>query len=438
MSKNAMAQPRPRSERGFTLVELLVGVALAAIVVLIFYAFVVSAERASRVQADATKAMERLDGAMSMLKADLRTAGYLGTPATPRGELTTANYNGATVMCAPTPDVLFPVPPDAIRVLPPPATPVGFPGAFTAAAGVPRNDGLLLTGAYRVRQAVPVLGGSPLELLIPPLPEVVGSGLGLPEQPALHRRLIDGGTVALSTRLGGTIFVPIGNVGGVVGTQQLPLSNVETVMARVIDEGELSEVCRFTGLMGGALIDDGMQAAIVHTVRYHVLPRSEVEPAGATIGEEADAEFVLVRDILRGTNIDQVVERQIVARNVVEFLVSFDQLDTAAGFPRMERVAEGADSPFLAGNFGVRGCGGMGCDTELAARPERARHAYITLAVRFDHVIPNLNVLLPAGQDIVRAVEVGPDGEQTRVLVARTEVPLTNFAIANIEPRPML
>lgn len=430
----AASKRRASSQAGFTLIELLVGIVLAALAVIIFYAFVVAVERSSRAQSDSAKVMVRLDAALSMVKADIRTAGYLGVPST---ELEVRRYGGANVMCATPPPTVYPFPPDAIRVLPPQAPGVGYPGAFQGGTMVEQNSGLLLVGGFRVREPLGILTGNETQLGVREPRELAAVTDPVARQRAFQR-LIDGGIVAISNRMGGTVYVPVGDVtaGTAVGT--LPLLNTSTVMAGIVPTA--GEVCRFIGLEigGGGLIDDGMQASVLHSIRYHVMERSEAEPDAATIVAD-DREFVLVRDVLRRNDPAQVAQRTIVARNVIDFVVTFDQVDTTVPTsPQIVREAEGSSHVLIGGNFGTRGCGGMGCTDSIAeTRPERARHAYIFLALRFDEAIEGLDeVDLGGGMTARRAVIVGEDGEATRVVIGRAEVPLTNFALASIDPRP--
>lgn len=415
---------RTRRQAGFTIVELLVAVALISLVILAVFAFYTSSSRAVQQQTDGLRAFERVAFSLDVLRADLQMAGFLGTP---NASLDPDDYGEEFVMCH------DPLVDNTVRhgggtqlgaiVFREGAVPAAN---FTGAWGSLSPSGQLpmeveLVGAFQLPEMVQVraAAGSLLTIEEPP---VVANYLDITgtEQLRFYRELLDGGMVALVNRFGGVVLAEVGAQPSVVGELDL-----RQVPSPVPGRGER---CNFG--VGGEIADDNTRLAILHRVRYRLEPLVEGGPDdGVPIIRPA-----LVRSVIayEGGVEPREIERAILARNVVDLQFGIAR-DTSP--PALPPTVNNA--PFGVGGMGIEE-GELGemsradVITRTANCPHRTRHVYVQLSVRLDTALEQIPE--QPGEVIRSTIDI--NGERARVVTFRTEVPLMNFVLSDLTGPP--
>lgn len=401
-----------RTEGGFTVSELLVGVLLSSIVIVGIYAASQNSSRTFQVQTDAAETMDQLNFAMDIVKGDLRRAAYLSVP---NGQV--SSYpSGINVCGVPTGTVIQALQlTDADNDWEPPQTENG-PTAVMMVDGSARvPDQLVLLGAYRTDRSFPVVLSQPNQLRAQHMLEG-GASLNADDVNAIISPMFDRATLAVYSRSDAVQFIRMTNastataVSGATDTIQIPIQ--DTV------QDYINEVCDF-----GSPWAQGRRVVPLHRVRFS-LQRDQDNPN----------QTVFVREELGADN--TVLDRIVVANNIIDFQVWFDQRGGEIGQPMQSMVTDGT-----AGDDE----GGVP-ETQLngtaSARPELARYAHIQMSARLQNPIDGLEVegtgMINGLREVVEVVEFDqatgeavPTNSYTRVVTIRAEVDLTNFMLAD-------
>ena len=396
-----------QARRGFSLVELLVAVAIAGFVLTAIFAVLTTSSRTFRIQSDVAASMDRLNFAMDTIKSDLRRTGYL---AVPNDSLT--SFANSTRVCQNT----------SFRAG------LGGPlhalrwwdgGAEYQPSSVDRvmvdgaPDRLQLLGAFRTDGSW-VIGAAPSG----------GSNISIERRNGATNDsaeyAFEGAILALQAPTGGVQFLRMRTGEGTV--QDDPIS-AGAFVARALDSvqgtsGDGSDVCRFE-----SIANQNLTITPLHFIRYTV--RQDLQQEST----------VLVREEVAWDG--SVLDSYIVARNVVDFQVWFDRDGAGIGVAPQIDVDSATGLRDVTDDLGSMPTSWL--SGSALAQPELARYAYVQLSVRLDTSVPGLNIPddsvgLRNAVEIIDA-EDGRwvrSGENTRVLTMRAEVELTNISLTDL------
>lgn len=396
-----------RSQRGLTIVELLVAVAIASLVLTSIFVVTSTTSRSFRLQNDMGRGMDRLNFAMDTVKSDLRRASFLGVPNS-----NVTLYPNFVRVC-PT-AALSAFAPNGLQSL------VARNGAATYAPAVGNDifegaapDTMLLFGAFRSVRRYPV------SLLADGTNSTRIFTMG--ESLAQMNYEFDGSILGVTSNLGGMVFLRAGASAPVTADGAFA-DRVNVALVDQMSTGSgVDNICTFAGLTR-----ENLEVVPMHFVRYDV--RTDF----------TERSTVLVREELDYTG--RVLASYIVARNVADFQVWFDSTTSAFGTqPTMGNDGE------VAGTSLYDDDGTMPwtwVDGKNTSQPERARFGYVQLSTRLDTPIPTL-ANEGTGVGLRSAIEIFEPGEGTgdnwrstgdftRVMTIRSEVELDNFTLADL------
>lgn len=401
-----MTNFRMTRARGFTVVELMVAFLLSTIVVAAVFAVMVSSSRSFRIQGDTAQTIDRLNFAMETVKMDLRRAGYMTVP---NAYADPADFTWYETACAPPAWLLE----DGNGGV---AHGIFFDDAAPSASNnlyAPRTRDQVFTG--RNPDRVSMLGNYRSTQTF--RPEAISAGSNqivvghTADQAALVDDIFTGAMVSVTTPQGGSQFLNVTAVENVS-----PVSTRLTASTNLLADPTLTganDNCRFSGF-GSTMYE----VTPLHFVRYSVVN----DP-------DELSETALIREELSGGYADlNPASRYVVARNVVDFQVWFDNDIGAPGFPQLQRDTSWGNDEGAMANTLVQGT--------TTSTPEDARYAYVQLSARLDSpVARNINV---GSGDLLEFMEMRTwdgasyqyTGEFTRVLTIRGEVELSNFSIS--------
>ncbi len=379
-----------RQRRGFTLMELMVGIMLSSLVVAALYNMFVTASYVFNSQSQASATQMRLRSSMEQVKDDLRRAGLMSTPNSQ------VDANG---VCPPPPANIFAV---------------GWgDGAgendveiFQQFGNDLSPDTLVLSGNLTSSSSYPasVATGAQITVNLP-----LWEG---PEewQPSVYtddgfeQAFITGQFVRLTNPYGSSQFVALSAVDS--GTRLLTLATPP----KFARDG----ICGLTG------VGDAFEVNPVQHVIYRIEPRNP--------GESDDLETDLVRqywdpvsnDVVDGTDV-------VVGQNIVDFQVWFtlkDPVNTSNALLN-DTVLSDSEGPDL---FGVT------LDGQAGSRPELVRAAGVRMCGRSDREDARWRFREPAAEfGPLLAVNLDEDRAQAaRVVCLTSEVEVVNLTLRNL------
>jgi prepilin-type N-terminal cleavage/methylation domain-containing protein len=409
------ASCRPRtaagwSRRGLTLTELLVGVALSSVLILAVFAFSQGSSRNFQVQTDTGAAIDQLNFAMDLVKADLRRSAFLSVP-----NAGFQAYPNGIIVCGRPPGTILHAMSiqDGGSPWSPPLSPRGSSAVMVPDGVVRMPDQLTLLGAFRAERLLPVTITQPGVLRAE---HQLGAGFMLTaaEVDAVVGPMFQESLLAIYSRTDAVQFTRVGTgataqaVSGQTDLIQIPYRDA------VVDFG--GELCDF-----GSPWTPGRRVVPLHFVRYRI--ERDFDTAGSTV-------FVREELGIDGT----VLDRTVVSNNVVDFQVWLDRRQGEVGQP-LQTIEASTRFDTDLGSMPLNQY-----DGSATARPELARFAHIQMSSRLQNAIPGLALGPNTGagiRDRIEVFEYEDDGSTiatnrfTRVLTVRAEVELTNFALAD-------
>lgn len=401
-----------RGRRGFTMVELLVALAISSFIIVTVYFVMASSSTTFRVQNDLAQVSDRLNYSLDTIKNDLRRSSFMTMPNL---SLPADRYPWFETVCgAPT------------WFTSSGATGQGLAVWTDAVATSERDNGMYVPARPR-DQIVPgenpdrfVMLGSfrAEEPFHPTLMQSGSSTMRIANGTHLFTEMqymFDDSFVGLTSPSGGTQFL---RVTGVTADPTLP----ETVLTfsgpiQADPSGGTNPACNFTGFGSGTF-----EVVPLHFVRYSI--QEDALVPGDTL---------LVREELDGAMGDlNTVSRYVVARNIVDLQVWFD--GTVAGGTG-EVIADGEGSGDWGDTQGSVSAtlSNGGADDQ----PENLRYAYVQLSARLATPISR-DIADDASQGLREWIELRESNgatpaylnEFTRVVTVRAEVELPNIALA--------
>jgi hypothetical protein len=397
---------------GFTVSELLVGVLLSSIVIIGIYGASQNSARTFQIQTDAAETIDQLNFAMDIVKGDLRRAAYLSVP---NGQVS-AYPSGINVCGVPVGTVIQALQlTDADNDWEPPQTENG-PTAIMMVNGSARvPDQLTLLGAYRTDRSFPVVLSQPNQLRAQHQLEG-GTALQEAEVNGIISPMFDRAILAVYSRSDAVQFIRMTTgstataVSGATDTIQIPIQDAV--------QDYVNEVCDF-----GSPWAQGRRVVPLHRVRFS-LQRDVDNPS----------QTVFVREELGAD--DTVLDRIVVANNIIDFQVWFDQRGGEIGQPMQSMVSDGTQGDDEGGVPETQ------LNGTATARPELARYAYIQMSARLQNPIRGLEFegsgFTSGLREVVEVVDFDPATSEdvptdtyTRVVTVRAEVDLTNFMLAD-------
>ena len=398
-----------RSRRGFTLVEVLVAVAISSFLISTIFFVMTSSSRMFRVQTDISQVTNRMGFAMDEIKNDLRRASFLSVP---NAYLDQGDYPWYRTVCAAPPWLLVQdgVSPVAHSVW------VREPAGGTLDYYQPADEDLVLAGENP--DQLIILGAFRAE--VPFRPTSMQSGadrLNIPNgafSEADMQYMFDDAFVSVSTPAGGMQFLAIDAV--IPGTTETTLVFKQLLNADPAGTG--LETCNFTGF-GGATYE----VVPLHFVRYSIVVDPEDRESTVLIREELDHSM----EALNATS------RHIVARDIVDFQIWFDGIAAGAVNTDITRDSETGTLVDTEGSIGTDSMAGG-----ATSRPEGVRFGYVQISARLDTPIarehPNPTAPMREFVELQSCSDDGTcqaGGEWARVITTRSEVELPNMNLAN-------
>lgn len=413
--------PRPGAPRGFTMVELLVAVAISSFLVLTVFFVMTSSSRTFQVQTDVAQVSDRLNYAMDTIKNDLRRTSFLTVP---NAYLRQSQYPWYRQVCSPpswmpSPNGFSPAA-HAIWVR------AGSGGGAAMDYYVPEADEQVLVGTNP--DQLVLLGAFRVDRPFRPTALQSGStDITVPDGAFSEqemRWIFDDAFISVSTPSGGLQFLAVQNVSNSIALPETTLTLRQQLAPDPAGTG--LEACNFTGFGGRAF-----EVTPLHFVRYSVVTDPDDPESTLLVREELDQN---ASDL-------NTVTRHIVARDIVDLQVWFDGV-ASGGLPNDviidgEGLGDWTDDGGALDNDALRG--------NLNARPEDARFAYVQLSGRLDTTMTRTspNGSGDALRDYVELVDCSEDtgactgtGEWTRVITMRSEVELHNVGLANTRSTP--
>ncbi len=397
--------------RGFTMVELLVAVALSSLSIVALFYLMTTMSRSFRAQNDLSQMTDRMNYAIDTIKNDLRRASFLTVP---NAYLPASQYPWYRSVCAPptwlaedgagaTAHAIFHRHSTSNAFYAPrqqdrPARAMGPP------------DRIVLLGAYRTTEPFrPTQMSSGTNFL-----RVANNGRTDQEM----SYIFDDAFVAVTAPEGGTQYLRVGSVRPHDTLPETILVFTSALLADPTLTGS-NPNCDFTGFGSGLF-----EVVPLHFVRYSVMN----DP-------DSPDETVLVREELDWAMGDlDTVSRYVVARNIVDLQIWFDGV-ASGGIP-----TNVIDDGETAGNW-VDDDGSV-ASTQIAgdgaSEPENARFAYVQISGRLETVLAQ-NIDEGDNDNLRDFIELrrfdGSNyhytGDFTRVVTMRTEVEMPNMNLAN-------
>lgn len=396
------------SRRGFTLVELLVAVALSAVVVLAVYAVLISSSRTFRIQGDIAQATDQMHFAVDTMRADLARSGFM---VVPNAYLDEAEYSWFESVCAP-PSWL---PNNGSSGV---AHSIFYQELETGASSphyLPRTEDRVTVGEAPDRFAL--LGAYRTTRSYRPISMGAGSQSFIiqhtPDESAEMEWRFEGSMLAITSPQGGTQYLRVADVEPGVTTTTL------TTSAPLLADpsGGVNTECAFQGF-GSRLYE----LTPLHFVEYSIQNDPDDPESTVLVREELDASYQPFNP----------PSRYVVARNVIDLQLWFDGADPTPGATAVQRDLNPLDT--------VGSLPETELDGDGTARPEDARMAYVQVSVRLDEPMAR-GIAEGSGIDLREFVELRRwngssytyDGDFTRVLTMRAEADLANFSLRDLE-----
>lgn len=408
--------------RGFTMVELLVAMAISSFIIVTVFYVMTSSSRTFRVQSDVSQVSDRINFALDTVKSDLRRTSFMSVP---NAYLPRDQYPWYRQVCAPPPWMAsatgFGPAAHAIWVREGSGAGLDYyaPDAEEAILDDEQPDQLVLLGAFRADRAF-----RPTQMQSGTNSITVSNGTGADAfTDAQMRYMFRDAMISVATPAGGIQFMSVTDV-----TAHPVLSETILTLGQLLQAdptGTGLETCNFTGFGGGTF-----EVVPLHFVRYSVAVDPDDQESTVLVREELNFQEQTL----------WIANRQIVARDIVDLQVWFDGV-AALGDPN-DVVIDGEGSGDITDDGGSLAANLVAGDGN--AQPENARHAYVQVSARLDTPITRFR---PEGSGVglaefIELVDCNPDGqcvdtgEFTRVVTMRSEVDMPNIALANVRTGP--
>lgn len=412
------ANPTSRMRRGFTMVELLVAMAISSFLVMTIFFIMTSSSRTFRLQNDVSQVSDRLSYAMDTIKNDLRRASFMTVP---NAYLPQEQYPWYRQVCAPPPWMASPNGTSAaahaiwVREGSGGGAAMDYydPGTDDQVMPGSRPDQLIILGAFRATEPF-----RPTAMASGSVAITVPNGDYSPEQ---MENIFEDAWISVSTPAGGMQFLSIDDA---VPSLTLPETELQLNQPLQPDPtGTGLEACNFTGF-GGATFE----VVPLHFVRYSLVRDPDDPESVVLVREELDANMQAL----------DTATRYVVARDLVDFQVWFDGVEAGAPGTQVKRDGEG--SGVWTDDSGALSLGLL--NGSSLAEPENARFGYIQLSGRLDTGVTRTPPPVGALREFVELIdcssptECNPSGEFTRVQTIRSEVELPNLTLANTRTLP--
>lgn len=425
---NALAHARrrrarlaaPRTDSGFTMVELLVAIAISSFLVITIFFVMTSSSRNFRVQTDIAQTSDRLNYAMDTIKNDLRRTSFMTVP---NAYLPQTQYPWYKQVCSP--PSWMPRPDGRMATAHAVWVRDGSGGGGVMDYYEPEADHqvlvgstpdqLLLLGAFRANEPF-----RPTRMQSGATTITVPNGQYTDQQ---MRYIFDDAFISVSTPAGGLQFLAVQSVSASLTLPETTLNLRQPLAPDPTGTG--LEACNFTGFGGGTF-----EVVPLHFVRYSIVTDPDDPESTVLVREELDQN---ASDL-------NTITRHIVARDIVDLQVWFDGVE--AGGLANEVVVDGANSGDWTDDSGAVSNGLLAGNAN--AEPENVRFAYVQLSGRLDTALTRAN---PNGSgdalreyiELVDCDDSGvcnPASEWTRVITMRSEVELPNVTLANTRTNP--
>ena len=404
---------RRAAARAFTMVELLVALAISSFIIVTVYFVMSTSSTTFRQQNDISIASDRLAYAMDTIKNDVRRASFLTSP---NFNLGPDQYPWFGTVCAPPPwfaSSTTGVVGNAVR-LDPVAADERDDGLYVPARERDRivpgqdPDRIILLGAFRAEEA-----------FRPTFMQAGASTMRIANEDYLFtdlQYLFDDAFVAVTSPSGGTQFL---RVTGVSAHATLPETVLTLGSELVADPSNgTNPACSFQGFGGGSF-----EVVPLHFVRYSI--EEDANTPGDTL---------LVREELDGNLEDlTIVSRYVVARNIVDLQFWFDGVPQGSAGQLIVRDGDGSGTwSDTTGSMAETILLG-----DVDAQPENLRYAYVQMSARLSTTVAR-NVVDDAAQGLREWIELRASNgatpaylnEFTRVITVRGEVELPNVTLA--------
>jgi prepilin-type N-terminal cleavage/methylation domain-containing protein len=397
----------PILRRGFTLVELLVAVALSAVIILAVFAVMITSSRTFRVQSDLAQATDQLNFALDTIRSDFRRAGFMTVP---NAYLPEESYPWYESVCAP-PTWLTQSGSGGVAhglFL------LDVPSGSTSAYYNPRPQDAVLVGETPDRFAM--FGAFRATRSYRPISIASGSQTIIVENTADEQNrmewMFDDAVLAVTSPQGGTQFLLVSDV--VADITQTTITTTSPLLAD--PSGGAAPECEFQGF--------GSQL-------YEVVPLQFVEYSIQNDPDDPEA-TVMVREELDGSFASFTPpSRYVVARNLLDMQVWFDGVTNGGVAAAVNRDTNAFDAVGTLADTALNG--------GSTATPQNARLAYVQLSARLDEPIGR-GISEGSDVDLREYVELRNwngtsyvyNNEFTRVLTIRGEAELANFSLRDL------
>ncbi len=406
---------RAVGNRGFTLVELMVALAISSFLVVTMFYVLTAATKTFRVQNDISQVTDRMNYSMDTIKNDLRRASFMTIP---NAYLQPDVYPWYRKACAPPAWMDSPTgngpAAHAVWVREGSGGSLDYyePAADEEVLIGENPDQLILFGAYRtVETFQPTLMQSGTSML-----RVSNGGFTDVEMDYIFSDAV----LMISTPAGGHQYLSVTDASAIAGKSETELTLGQALLADPLGTG--LETCNFQGF-GGL----NFEVTPMHFVQYSLLDDPDDYESSLLVREELGYEMQSLTP----------ASRYIVARDIVDFQVWFDGV--VAGGSQTTVLQDGIDSGDWVDDEGTLAQNLL--DGDANAQPENARSAYIQISSRLDTAYtkspPPRGPLLEFIQlnDCEDDVCV-PAGDFTPVYSIRGEVQLPNILLSNVRSQP--